>query len=690
MLSSCYTIGRWPLCRSFFVWIFCWKAASGHLWKFLDDFGGIPEDDSFETCHHNTQALSAALQWNASGNTILIENNRTYHFHHGIYAANVTNFTWIVDGTLRFQRIEHEHDDSWFPAPCFMLDTSSNITITSHTRGLFDGRGSEYWGIPVIGYLEIAERRPRLIQFNQSQHLLIENLILQDSPYHTMLLNGVNHTTVRNVSIVARRTHHDGHEWIDLSAFNTDGIDVSGNDIHIHDVDIWNQDDCIAVKDNFFEPYESTNMVFEHINCSGLGLVVGSISGSRVFNITFRNSYLYKAVKGIYLKFHPTGDFWNDRNRTGSITNVTFSNITMEQPSQWPIWIGPAQQSDSKRPCHANPCSICWPMTPRSVCNPVSNTVFSNLTLRHVQINNPYFSPGVLLGDDSENASMVNVVFDHVRVTKGPPVPAAQMDRLISFPGLAQPINDAYVPNYLDANGDTGNNMHNNNGFSKLFLLGGFNSKQYGYLTYNQDNFNGRWRWNSKLFQFVGAVVAHGGMPIAIATLVIRQCQKSNNYKYIFAVWKMAMVTILYILFVVDVNVPWKKPKWNRTNQYFRCNGVQRGVATGNTWPVPGCFTSMTDDDFLLVDRIRQKILDSQDAILPVEGTISVLILLAIVVGSYHYLDCQDRTDIHKKEQPPIMFVVDHEKGLNESLRLKNHPLPHETTRSDGRQRNIY
>ena len=42
--------------------------------------------------------------------------------------------------------------------------------------------------------------------------------------------------TVRDISVVARRTNNDGHDLVDMSAFNTDGVDVAGHDIHIHDV----------------------------------------------------------------------------------------------------------------------------------------------------------------------------------------------------------------------------------------------------------------------------------------------------------------------------------------------------------------------------------------------------------------------------------------------------------------------
>ena len=46
----------------------------------------------------------------------------------------------------------------------------------------------------------------------------------------------------------AKRTDQDHHGVIDLTAFNTDGFDVTGRNVWIHDCSVWNQDDCIAVK----------------------------------------------------------------------------------------------------------------------------------------------------------------------------------------------------------------------------------------------------------------------------------------------------------------------------------------------------------------------------------------------------------------------------------------------------------
>ena len=46
----------------------------------------------------------------------------------------------------------------------------------------------------------------------------------------------------------AKRTDQDHHGIIDMTAFNTDGFDVTGRNVWIHDCNVWDQDDCIAVK----------------------------------------------------------------------------------------------------------------------------------------------------------------------------------------------------------------------------------------------------------------------------------------------------------------------------------------------------------------------------------------------------------------------------------------------------------
>ena len=54
---------------------------------------------------------------------------------------------------------------------------------------------------------------------------------------------------------------------------------------------MWNQDDCVAVKDG------SSDMLFERVTASGVGLTIGSIGASEVRNITFKDCNMYDTYK---------------------------------------------------------------------------------------------------------------------------------------------------------------------------------------------------------------------------------------------------------------------------------------------------------------------------------------------------------------------------------------------------------
>ena len=207
---------------TFIVVLLVFTRTGAVVLDFQEDFGGIPQENSPDVCQSNTDLLSKVLQHNASGNVIRIASaNTTFHFHHGVYAKHLRDTVLVIDGTMRFERNEKENKIAARPSPCFMIDKSRNVTLRSNQRGLIDGRGSNYWGVPGIGFLELAEHRPRLVRFNLTSDLLIENLIFQDSPYHTLYLEAVKNATVRHCSIIARRTPEDGHSLIDLDRKST-------------------------------------------------------------------------------------------------------------------------------------------------------------------------------------------------------------------------------------------------------------------------------------------------------------------------------------------------------------------------------------------------------------------------------------------------------------------------------------
>ena len=217
----------------------------------------------------------------------------------GISASNLTSVTIRFDGTLVYSNNMKEWPRSVDGSVhmCMYFSHISNVTFTSSGKGLIDGSGSAWWGIPFIGYLEIGENRPRLLEISNGRDIIIEKLAFKDSPYWTVWAHDMDGLTIRYVDVSARRDAADAHTLYDISAFNTDGLDVSGRNVHIHDCNIWNQDDCVCIKDG------SENMLIERVNASGLGFTIGSIGGSTVRNITFRDCRMHKTVKGIYMKF---------------------------------------------------------------------------------------------------------------------------------------------------------------------------------------------------------------------------------------------------------------------------------------------------------------------------------------------------------------------------------------------------
>jgi len=389
--------------------------ASAKVWDYEKDGGAKAGDDSWEVVMKNGAALNTTLGKLQSGDTLLIP-AKTFYLMGGIKAQDLADVTIQFDGTLEFASTTLNalsYIDDWprngpgkkaGVLECMQFKNLTNVTFTSgSTMGTLNGAGGKWWGIPGIGYLQLKENRPRLMKIINSRDILVEKLFFKDSPYWTFLADGVTNLEIRYSRIDNRRDDDDGHDIVDITAFNTDGFDMSSCDnVWIHHSEVWNQDDCFDIKDN------TQNVVVEHVNASGVGLTIGSIA-STVRNITFRNAYMHHTTKGIYMKFRGGG----------SVTDVTYENIVMDAPEQFAIWIGPAQQCDG---CHATdlcstdggPCSLCWPTVPGTHCYAPVDAQYTNITLRNITINNPKQSAGVLLANVS--SPMKNVVFDNVVV----------------------------------------------------------------------------------------------------------------------------------------------------------------------------------------------------------------------------------------------------------------------------------
>ena len=64
---------------------------------------------------------------------------------------------------------------------------------------------------------------------------------------HSGIVRLAARMTARWLPLLApRRISQDSHTAVDMTAFNTDGFDVHGRDIHIHHCTVWNQDDSFC------------------------------------------------------------------------------------------------------------------------------------------------------------------------------------------------------------------------------------------------------------------------------------------------------------------------------------------------------------------------------------------------------------------------------------------------------------
>jgi len=256
--------------------------------------GGIADNSSLDVCWANAHLLNQTFASMQSGDTLLIPFNKTFWLMGGIYARGLVNMTFQIDGILKFS----DDQNAWPRNPqtqrvheCFFFEQLNYFTFTSSlplgNKGVIDGSGIHWWGL--AEYLLIGENRPRLLSIYNSTNLLVENILLKNSPYWTFLANDIANLEIRNTDVDARfNPNIQYHNLNEMTAFNTDGFDVAGTNVWIHDCNIWNDDDCIAVKEqrsNSIHSPCSQNMLFERINASGLGLVIGSIGKSLSYSI---------------------------------------------------------------------------------------------------------------------------------------------------------------------------------------------------------------------------------------------------------------------------------------------------------------------------------------------------------------------------------------------------------------------
>ena len=184
-----------------------------------------------------------------------------------------------------------------------------------------------------------------LLQIDGSTDVVVRDITMLDSPRFNLYLGSYcKRVLVERVTILADwQAQENLQKSVPMFPFNTDGIDVAGEDITIRDIVVSNYDDVVAVKTADLLPSSADGVVpgcTRNITVSnatvyrGAGLSVGSVHPSPlkpcVRDVVFEKATLWSPLKGPYVKpdrATPECLHLDHDACSASIQNVTYKHV---------------------------------------------------------------------------------------------------------------------------------------------------------------------------------------------------------------------------------------------------------------------------------------------------------------------------------------------------------------------------
>ncbi|TDL25415.1 rhamnogalacturonan-hydrolase [Rickenella mellea] len=173
-----------------------------------------------------------------------------------------------------------------------IIQNSADFEIYSSTSaGGFQGHG----------YL-IRDNGPRFLRVVSSTNWSVHDLIFVDSPEFHIVVDQGSNGELYNLAI----------RGADMGG--SDGIDISGSNHWVHDVEVTNRDECVTVKS------PANHFLIEQIWCNQSGgSAIGSLSrNAAVQNIVYRNIYTNGGNQMMMIK---------SNGGSGFVRNVLFQNF---------------------------------------------------------------------------------------------------------------------------------------------------------------------------------------------------------------------------------------------------------------------------------------------------------------------------------------------------------------------------
>ncbi|WP_434036514.1 glycoside hydrolase family 28 protein [Formosa sp. 4Alg 33] len=233
------------------------------------------------------------------------EGMECYNYSPLIYAYECKNIAITGEGQLEADMSTWE---KWFPRPKAHMNSLKHLYNLSAKNSLVEER-------QMVN--DSANLRPQFIQFNRSEHILLEGVTIKNSPFWTIHPYLSKDVVIRNVNVYAH-----GH--------NNDGVDPEmSQNMLIEDCVFDQGDDAIAVKsgrnqDAWRLDTPTKNVVIRNsiIKNGHQLLAIGSELSGGVENVYMDNCEVLDGAKLGHLVFIKT----NER-RGGYVKNIHVKNI---------------------------------------------------------------------------------------------------------------------------------------------------------------------------------------------------------------------------------------------------------------------------------------------------------------------------------------------------------------------------
>jgi hypothetical protein len=199
-------------------------------------------------------------------------------------------------------------------------------------RGTIDGNGVRFMGRELTDSYELKpvttfDPRPHVLTLIGVKNLQIRDLTIREGAYWTVHLVGCEDAVIDGINLLNN-----------LKIRNGDGIDLDhSRHVRISNCHITSGDDCICLKNRReFQEYGPchditvTNCTMSSRSCA---IKIGSENMDSIYNVTIDNCVITRSNRGLGIQ-----------NRDeGTVTDVSFSHITMDLRLWSDVWWGKAE-----------------------------------------------------------------------------------------------------------------------------------------------------------------------------------------------------------------------------------------------------------------------------------------------------------------------------------------------------------